>query len=143
VTLRRRQAAVDTVLRPEVAAAARAALADVVANGTASFLKTAVPDGQLALGGKTGTGDNVVRTFGRDGRQVSARTTSRTATFAFFLGDRFFGVATAYVDGPDAAQYTFTSGLPVRILGLLLPELRSLLDGAQPARQVNGVVPDS
>lgn len=141
VTLRRKPPESVRVLRPEVAAAARAALADVVANGTAAVLKTAAPDGQLALGGKTGTGDNVVRTFGRDGRQVSARTTSRTATFAFFLGDRFFGVATAYVEGPDAAQYAFTSGLPVRIVGLLLPQLRPLLGATVLVDQVNGGMP--
>jgi membrane peptidoglycan carboxypeptidase len=133
VTLRRKVAPIDAVLRPEVAAAVRAALSDVVANGTAAVLKTAVPDGQLALGGKTGTGDNVVRTVGRDGRQVSSRTVSRTATFAFFLGDRFFGVATAYVDGPEADQYAFTSGLPVRSVGLLLPELRPMLGSPEPA----------
>jgi hypothetical protein len=58
---------------------------------------------------------------------ISSRTTSRTATFVFHLGDRFYGVATAYVDGAEAERYAFTSGLPVRVVRLLLPQLSSLL----------------
>lgn len=100
---------------------------DVVQNGTASLLRDAVPN--LPIGGKTGTGDNIARTFGPGGRLISARTISRTATFVFFVGDRFFGVASAYVEGTDASRYAFTSGLPVRVVRLLLPELKPLLNG--------------
>jgi hypothetical protein len=125
VLLGRDSARGDTVLSADVAAASRAAMEDVVRNGTASGLRDAIPG--LAIGGKTGTGDNVVRTYGAGGRQLATRTVSRTATFAFFLGDRFFGVATAYVEGPHAEQYTFTSGLPVRVVKQLIPELGSLL----------------
>jgi membrane peptidoglycan carboxypeptidase len=125
VLLRRDPVAGDTVLSPDVAAASRAAMEDVVASGTASGLRDAIPG--LAIGGKTGTGDNIARTYGAGGRQITARTVSRTATFAFSLGDRFFGVATAYVEGAQADRYNFTSGLPVRVVRLLIPELGSLL----------------
>jgi membrane peptidoglycan carboxypeptidase len=125
VLLRRDSLPGQRVMATEVAATARAAMEDVVQNGTASVLRDAVPN--LRIGGKTGTGDNVARTFGPRG-QVSTRTISRTATVVFFIGDRFFGVATAFVDGPEAGRYTFTSGLPVRVVRLLLPELKSLLN---------------
>jgi membrane peptidoglycan carboxypeptidase len=120
----------EQVLSPAVAAVARMALADVVQSGTASLLRGAVqgPEGApMVIGGKTGTGQNEVKTFGPGGRLLSTRATSRTATFVFFIGDRFFGVATAYVEGPDAEQFRFTSGLPVRVVRLLLPRLEGLL----------------
>jgi hypothetical protein len=52
---------------------------------------------------------------------------SRTASFAFLLGDRHFGVITAYVDGPRAEDYVFTSSLPLQVLRYLDPTLASLL----------------
>lgn len=145
VLLRRDTLPGQPVMIPEVAAAAHAALADVVANGTASTVRDALPGSGLVIGGKTGTGDNVVRTFGPGGRQVSARTVSRTATFVFYLGDRFYGVATADVDVPDARRYAFTSGLPVRVVRLLLPELAALLGPAEPHGDaaVPAAAPDS
>ena len=45
------------------------------------------------------------------------------------IDDRFFGTITAFVPGAQAAQYEFTSGLPVRLLGALMPTLAPLLDG--------------
>jgi hypothetical protein len=56
---------------------------------------------------------------------------SRAATFVFFLGDRFFGVVTAYVTGPEAARYHFTSALPVQVLKGLAPSLMPYLARAQ------------
>ena len=53
---------------------------------------------------------------------------SRTATFVFFIGDRYFGVITAYVPGQTAQNYNFTSALPVQILKNLAPELNPYLD---------------
>ncbi|MGZ4996195.1 MAG: hypothetical protein ACXV79_18730, partial [Methylobacter sp.] len=50
------------------------------------------------------------------------------ATFTFFLGDRFFGVITAYVAGPDAERYHFTSSLPVQIIKFLEPTLAPLVN---------------
>jgi hypothetical protein len=57
--------------------------------------------------------------------------TSRSATFAFLIGDRHFGVITAYVEGEDAAEFGFTSSLPVHVLKLLAPPLTALIQ--QPA----------
>ncbi|MDD4907165.1 MAG: hypothetical protein PHD39_13560, partial [Methylobacter tundripaludum] len=53
---------------------------------------------------------------------------SRAATFTFFLGDRFFGVITAYVAGPDAEKYHLTSSLPVQIIKFLEPTLAPLVN---------------
>jgi hypothetical protein len=55
---------------------------------------------------------------------------NRTATFVFHLGPRYFGSLTAYVVGPDAARYRFTSGLPVQILGSMGPTLMPYLGTA-------------
>ena len=118
------------VLSPEVADVARAALLDVVENGTARFVHGTVrgPGGEaIPIGGKTGTGNNQHKVFAAGGRLVEARTINRTATFVFFIGDRHFGVVTAHVPGPDAAAYTFTSALPVRVLALLGPALAPLV----------------
>ena len=115
----------DPVMAPEVARALRGALSDVVEGGTARRLAGAfrLADGsELALGGKTGTGDNRIVVKGRAGLALN-----RTATFVFYLGPRHFGTLTAYVIGPEAASYRFTSGLPVQILKsmgpLLIPHL--------------------
>ncbi|MEQ1623018.1 MAG: hypothetical protein ABL919_16610, partial [Methylococcales bacterium] len=53
---------------------------------------------------------------------------SRAAVFTFFLGERFFGVITAYVAGSDAESYHFTSSLPVQIVKFLEPTLTPLLN---------------
>ncbi len=123
------------VLRVEVARVVRAALADVVANGTARRVgKTfAAPDGStLVLAGKTGTGDHRYKTFGPGGVKTSERILNRTAVFAFIAGDHHFGVVTAYVAGPAAAEYRFTSALPLEVLRALAPAIAPLL-GAQVA----------
>jgi hypothetical protein len=62
---------------------------------------------------------------------ISSRVVDRTATFVFFLGDRYFGTVTAYVPGGDAARFHFTSALAVQLLKVLEPELKPLID--QPA----------
>jgi hypothetical protein len=56
---------------------------------------------------------------------------NRTSTFAFFLGDHHFGVVTAYVPGPAASGYDFTSALPVQIVRTVGP-LLSPLEGPVP-----------
>lgn len=124
----------ERVLAPEVAAAARSALIDVVETGTARRLKGAYQrPGQppLRVGGKTGTGDHRRVSHGAHGQVIGTRVVSRAATFAFFLGDRFFGVVTAYVTGPEAARYEFTSALPVQVLKGLAPILMPFLERAQ------------
>lgn len=120
------------VINSEIARVIREALCQVVESGTArrvygSFTRK---DGSIIpLGGKTGTGDHRYETFGAGGRLISSRVVNRTSTFAFFLGDRFFGVALAYVAGPEADSYAFTSSLPVSVLKLLSPQLTPLVTG--------------
>lgn len=119
------------VLSHEVAAAVRDALTDVVEHGTAIRAKNAVTlsDGTvLPVGGKTGTGDNRRDQFGSDGRLLTSESINRTATFVFFIGDRFFGVVTAFVSGPEAAGYRFTSSLPTQVLKTLGPTLTPLFE---------------
>jgi hypothetical protein len=108
------------VMEPEIAHALREVLAGVVQNGTARRLAGVFVDGHhspIQVGGKTGSGDNRYET-----RRVS-RAVSRTGTFAFYIGDRYFGVITAYVGEESASHYTFTSALPVAVLKLLAPNL--------------------
>ncbi len=108
----------------------RSALLDVVESGSAVRARGAftLPDGTpVAVGGKTGTGDNRIETFGPGVRLESSKVTSRSATFAFLIGDRHFGVITAYVEGEGAAEFGFTSSLPVQVLKQLAPSLAGLL----------------
>lgn len=118
------------LLAPEVAKAARGALIGVVEAGTAGRLKGIYKnaDGKpLSVGGKTGTGDHRREIWGAGGHLIDSIFISRAATFTFFLGERFFGVITAYVAGPDAEKYHFTSSLPVQIIKFLEPTLAPLL----------------
>jgi membrane peptidoglycan carboxypeptidase len=120
----------DAVMHPSVARALRTALAGVVSDGTARRLSGAfsTPDGKpIVAGGKTGSGDNRHKTFARGGGVISSRAINRTATFVFYVGDRYFGVLTAFVPGTEAARYKFTSALPVSVLKLLAPSLNRRL----------------
>jgi len=140
-----RSAAVgERVMAPEVAAVARQALVTVVAHGTARSLNAALQrgdGGRHVVGGKTGTGDHRYETFAPGGRLIESRVVERAATFAFLIDDRFFGTVTAYVAGPKAAQYEFTSALPVRLLGILLPALSPLIDAGGGADPRAGAAP--
>ena len=129
----RRAAEGERVMAPEVAAALRNALSEVVEGGTARRLSGAfkLADGTaLVVGGKTGTGDNRIA-IGRGGAKGLAL--NRTATFVFYIGENHFGTLTAYVIGPEASGYRFTSGLPVQILksmgSMLLPHLEPHASG--------------
>ena len=128
-----RPATPERVMSEEVAATLLHALAGVVDEGTAIRVRGvfAESDGKpLPIGGKTGTGDNRFDSFGPGHRLIESRPVDRTATFVFFLGDRLYGTVTAYVSGPEAGQYHFTSALAVSLLKALEPELRPLLDPA-------------
>ena len=130
--LRRAPSAGEQVMAPEVAATLRRALGLVVSEGTARRLKGVLDvDGQapLPIGGKTGTGDNRLNTYTRGGGLAASRVTSRTATFVFYLGPRHFGTLTAFVLGPEAGGYKFTSALPTQILKSMAPLLRPVLAG--------------
>lgn len=123
------------VLAPEVAAVVRRALTQVVEQGTGRGLRPALTrtDGSpRVVGGKTGTGDHRYYVYGPGGSVIGSRVVSRAATFAFAIDDRFFGAVTAYVPGPEAARFHFTSALPVRVLGLLMPVFSELLDQDKP-----------
>jgi membrane peptidoglycan carboxypeptidase len=120
----------EQVLPPEVATVVKRALLEVVEQGTARRLHGSFrrSDGSIIpVGGKTGTGDHRYETFGRGGWLIASRVVNRAATFVFMLDERFFGTITAYVPGPEAARYSFTSALPVQVLKLLAPHLQPLL----------------
>jgi len=117
----------ERLLPVEVAQTVRRALARVVEGGTAGRLAGALkdPSGQpITMGGKTGTGDHRFETYGKGGQLISSRVVSRSATFVFYLGDRYFGTLTAVVEGEQAGQYGFTSSLTAQMLKTLLPQLQ-------------------
>lgn len=123
----------EQVLAPEVARVVADAVRDVVAQGTAKRARAAFVgrDGtNIPVGGKTGTGDQRFDTYGAGGRLVSSRVVNRSATFVFNIDERFFGTLIAYVPGGQAANYDFTSGLPVQLLKVLAPKLMPLINGA-------------
>lgn len=95
----------------------------------------------LPIGGKTGTGDNRAYRFTKGGGAIESRVLDRTATFVFFLGNRFFGTVTAYVPSEAAGHYHFSSALAVQLLRALQPQLQPLLGTAKnapPAAAVDG-----
>ena len=123
------------VLSTEVSRTVRRALLGVVEKGTAKRLNEACRSAEgdlLPVGGKTGTGDNRFDRFGTGGRLISQRVVDRTATFVFFLGDRFFGTVTAYVPGAIAGNYHFTSAIAVQLLKAIEPQLQPLLNSPVP-----------
>ncbi len=118
------------VLPSEVATALRGALSQVVDAGTAKRVAGSfkLADGTpLAMGGKTGTGDNRIEAMGAGGRILSSKSINRTATFVFYIGAHHFGTLTAFVPGTTAQNFTFTSALPVQVLKGMAPILNPLL----------------
>jgi membrane peptidoglycan carboxypeptidase len=125
-------------LHPEVARVVRETMGKVVSEGTAKRLLNSFQqaDGSpLALGGKTGTGDNRIFVSTAAGNKSSSKALNRTATFVFYLGDKHFGVLTAFVSGKSANAFSFTSALPLQVLKgmvpVLLPTLNEPRRGAQ------------
>jgi membrane peptidoglycan carboxypeptidase len=128
----------ERVMQPAVAHLLRDVLAQVVQYGTARPLRAAItgPDGAPALvGGKTGTdsGDAHYATVARRPTLAASPGLSRTASFAFYVGDRYYGVITASVEGPTAAEYRFTSELPLAVLRQLAPVIEQRLAAASVA----------
>jgi hypothetical protein len=126
------------VLPAEIAQVARQTLLRVVDRGTAKRVKGVyrdINDEPIPLGGKTGTGDHRFQIVGADGSVKSSHVMNRAATFAFYIGDRFYGVVTAFVPGGKAARYDFTSALPVQILKELQPALLPLIAGREGASE--------
>lgn len=123
----------ERVLKKEVAQALKRAMGNVVESGTARrvFNSYVRSDGKpYVIGGKTGTGDHRFETYGPGGQVTSSRVVNRTATFAFYIGDRFFGVISAHVPGPDAAKFDFTSALAAELLKVLAPSLVPMIEQA-------------
>lgn len=119
------------ILPVEVARALKGALSQVVDAGTARRISGSfkLHDGTpLVMGGKTGTGDNRIESFGAGGRLIGSRSLNRTATFVFYLGDNHFGTLTAFVPGRTAEAFTFTSALPVQVLKGMAPILMPYLE---------------
>lgn len=120
----------ERVLSKDITDTVKTHLLDVVANGTAKRVHGAFRDtngSPLDIGGKTGTGDHRFEVFGKDGTLISSRVVNRTATFIFYIGDRFFGAVTAHVKGKEAGQYHFTSALPSQMLKVMAPILQPLI----------------
>jgi cell division protein FtsI/penicillin-binding protein 2 len=126
----RKAASGERVIAPEIAALVRQQLIGVVENGTGRRMHGGItmPGGRIIpVGGKTGTGDNRLESFSANGRVIGDKAVSRTATFVFMVGDRFYGTVVAFVQGPKAASYKFTSALAVQILKDLTPQLEPLI----------------
>lgn len=137
----------ERLMPAEVARTVRRALAQVVESGTAVRLAGVLKDaaGQpLVIGGKTGTGDHRYERYGRGGQLLDSRVVNRTATFVFYLGDRYFGTLTVLVPGEEAGQFGFTSSLTAQILKTLLPQLQphlTLLPPAPPKAAAEAAAP--
>jgi membrane peptidoglycan carboxypeptidase len=126
----------ERVMPAELAQTVRRALARVVEGGTAGRLAGALKDAAgnpLTMGGKTGTGDHRFERYGKGGQLIESRVVNRTATFVFYLGDRYFGTLTALVPGVEAGQFGFTSSLTAQMLKTLLPQLQPHLYPQPPA----------
>ena len=130
--LHKRQDLAVRVMPEEVARALKGVLADVVNQGTARRVAGRFIDNKghaLAIGGKTGTGDNRIQRVAANGQVLSSTAMNRTATFAFYLGDRYYGTLTAFVPGQAAEGFAFTSALPVQVLKGMTPILTPYLNG--------------
>ncbi len=131
-------------LSADVATVMRTALYDVVESGTGRRVRGSLTDGEgqpLRVGGKTGTGDNRHRVYDDRGRLRRTVVMNRTATFVFIAGDRYFGVVTAHVQGPEAESYRFTSALPTQVLKVLGPRLGAPTPAAEPEIRIRQVEP--
>ena len=129
--LKRTEISAERVMAPEVAQILRENLAGVVQKGTGRRLLPHYSLPQLPelaiIGGKTGTGDNRISTVNSRGETVQSRALNRTATFAFYFSDKYFGVISVYLPGNAAADYFFTSALPLQVLNGMSPLLMPLL----------------
>ncbi|MBS0341485.1 MAG: transglycosylase domain-containing protein [Proteobacteria bacterium] len=126
------------LLAPEVAKLVQRSMLEVVAYGTARSIQGAfVAPGKggapLPVAGKTGTGDQRFEVHAPGGRLISSRSVTRSATFVFILGERFFGTVTISAREPYAARYSYTSALAVRLLRYMAPQVAAMAapDSAQ------------
>jgi membrane peptidoglycan carboxypeptidase len=132
--LKRQRPTPQRIFPAEVGRVIKKALANVVEEGTARRLRGAfaLDDGTfLPIGGKTGTGDHRLEVYSASGQVLESKVMNRTATFAFYLGPRFFGVMTVFVPGEAAGKYHFTSAIAVQIVKDMEPALRGLVLGSE------------
>jgi hypothetical protein len=119
----------------EVAVALKGLMREVVEGGTAVRAQGCLTDDRgkpIILGGKTGSGDNRIERVAANGAKIGNRAINRTASFVFVIGDHYFGMITAYVDGEQAGDYTFTSSLALQAFKMLARDIQPLV-GAVPA----------
>jgi membrane peptidoglycan carboxypeptidase len=124
------------IIAPQIAALVREQLIGVVENGTGRRAHGGIAiSGRrpIPVGGKTGTGDNRLESFSANGHVIGDKVVSRTATFVFMIGDRFYGTVLAFVPGSKAASYKFTSALAVQIFKDLEPLIKTAI--TEPDRQ--------
>lgn len=120
----------EQVMPREVAQSLKTLMHSVVEGGTARRTYGCLTDAEgkpIAIGGKTGSGDNRVEKFASSGAVLSSRAVSRTASFVFTVGDHFFGMMSAYVTGEDAGNYYFTSSLALQAFKTLAPAFEPLV----------------
>ena len=132
--LKRKRPEATRIFQSEVSEVIRKALVNVVEEGTARRLRGSFPLSEgvsLPIGGKTGTGDHRFEVYSASGQVLESKVMNRTATFAFFLGSRFFGVMTVFVPGEAAGDYHFTSAIAVQIVKDMEPALRGLVLGSE------------
>jgi len=132
--LKRKRPEASRIFQAEISQVVRQALLNVVQEGTARRLRGAFPLGDgttLPIGGKTGTGDHRFEVYSASGQVLESKVMNRTATFAFYLGSRFFGVMTVFVPGEAAADFHFTSAIAVQIVKDMEPALRGLVLGSE------------
>jgi len=126
----------ERIMSPEIAELVRKELIGVVENGTGKRMHGGIvlDHGKVLLvGGKTGTGDNRLESFTAHGALIGSKVVSRTATFVFMIGDRYYGTVLAFVPGSKAASYKFTSALAVQILKDITPQLKTMIERPAPA----------
>lgn len=123
----------ERVMPVDVASVLKQLMREVVEGGTAQPVRNALRtrDGAtIAIGGKTGSGDNRYGSFDRTGRMVASRAVNRTASFVFFVGEGHYGVITAQVFGSAASEHTFTSALALRAFETLAPSIADVVAGS-------------
>lgn len=126
VVLRRKPpTSAEQVMTAEVAEVVKNTLRDTVEAGTAVRVRDTFKP--LEAGGKTGTGDNQHKEVRADGSVVEQTALSRTATFVFYIGQKWYGSITVYVDQEEAERSTFTSSYAVTLLKLLGEQLKDKL----------------
>lgn len=121
----------EQVMPRTVARALKGLMHEVVEQGTARRVQGCLADASgraIDIGGKTGSGDNRVEKFSPSAALLSSRAINRTASFVFTVGDRYFGMVSAYVDGEEAGQYSFTSSLALQAFrAALVPAIEDVV----------------